>query len=62
MISEYAALIPKFPQRQDSTLDQLRDLAWVANRIGMHDAGDHLRRHIEMLERPIDWGKVGARP
>lgn len=31
------------PQRQDSLMDQLRDLEAVANRLGMYDAADFLR-------------------
>ena len=27
--------------------DQLRDLSVIANRLGMYDAADHLRRKIE---------------
>lgn len=39
--------IAKQPQRQDSVLDQLRDLMIVANRLGMCDAANFLARTIE---------------
>lgn len=39
--------VPQQPQRQDSTLDQLKDLRAVANRFGMYDAADVLRLMIE---------------
>ncbi len=31
------------PQRQDSTLDQMRDLLAVANKLGMYDAVDLIK-------------------
>lgn len=34
------------PQRQDSTNDQLRDLAVFADRLGMYDAADLVRRVV----------------
>jgi len=36
--------IPKQPQRQDSTQEQLNDLRLVAIHLGMYDALDHLQR------------------
>lgn len=38
--------IPKLPQRQDSEQEQLRDLIQVANRLGMYDAADCLKRYV----------------
>jgi hypothetical protein len=38
--------LPQRPQRQDSTEDQLRDLAAVADRLGMYDAADSIRARI----------------
>lgn len=32
------------PQRQDGLQDQLRDLIAVANRLGMYDAADYIRK------------------
>jgi hypothetical protein len=32
--------IPRFLPRQDATVDQLRDLHWIANRFGLYDAAD----------------------
>lgn len=32
-----------FPQRQDSTVDQLEDLVWVANKLGFYDAADNVK-------------------
>ena len=42
---------PSQPQRQDSVLDQLRDMVSVANREGCYDAADFLRRTVEDIER-----------
>jgi hypothetical protein len=39
--------IPKLPQRQDATTDQLQDLRLVANRLGMYDAADYLRTVLD---------------
>ena len=36
--------IPALQQRQDSASDQLADLAIVANKLGMYDAADVIRR------------------
>jgi hypothetical protein len=33
-------------QRQDSVTDQLNDLLWVANRLGMYDAVDLIKRSV----------------
>lgn len=35
--------IAQQPQRQDSTMDQLRDLLVFANRLGLYDAADYLK-------------------
>ena len=45
--SEILQALPSQPQRQDSLLDQLRDLYDVANRLGMYDAADLIRRLME---------------
>jgi len=37
--------IPQLPQRQDSLLDQLKDLHTIANRFGLYDAADALKRY-----------------
>lgn len=42
-ISEVLKLIPQLPQRQDSTVDQLRDLWAVANKLGLYDAADTIK-------------------
>ena len=34
-------------QRQDSTIDQLKDLRQVANRLGLYDAADFLKSFTE---------------
>lgn len=39
-----ALLRLQLPQRQDALIEQLRDLAPVAERYGMYDAADWLRR------------------
>ena len=44
------SIVPILPQRQDSTLDQLRDLYDVANRLGMQDAADVVRNVIEQTD------------
>ena len=36
--------IPQLPQRQDSTQAQLRDLWAVANKLGLYDAADAIRK------------------
>jgi len=43
--------IPLQNQRQDSTIDQLRDLREFAVRLGMYDACDLLTNHITTFER-----------
>lgn len=43
MNKEILKQIPKLPQRQDATFDQLQDLMAVANRLGMYDAADIIR-------------------
>lgn len=42
--------MPYCPIRQDSVYDQLVDLVAVANRCGMYDAADFLRKHTEITE------------
>jgi hypothetical protein len=39
--------LDQLPQRQDSLMDQLRDLIPVANRRGCYDAADFLRGVVE---------------
>ena len=41
------SLLPRRSQTQRALDDQLRDLSVVANRLGLYDAADHLRRKIE---------------
>lgn len=48
--------IPQQPQRQDALDDQLRDLAVVADRLGMYDAADVIRRILQ-----YDTGRQPAR-
>lgn len=36
--------IPSRPQRQDSTMEQLRDLIPIANKLGLYDAADAIRQ------------------
>ena len=43
---EFLKTAPKFSQRQDSTLDQLSDLVYVANKLGFYDAADFIRVSI----------------
>lgn len=47
MVTTIAA-IPKLNQRQYGTDDQLRYLYDVANRLGLYDAADVIRRHLEV--------------
>lgn len=42
--AEALARVPSLPQRQDALADQLRDLATVADRMGLYDAADFLRK------------------
>lgn len=44
----------RWPQRQDSTLDQLRDLVPVAVALGCYDAADLMRRMTEKEETARD--------
>ena len=41
--------IPKVSQRKDSTIDQLKDLKRIANRLGMHEAIDVLENTINRI-------------
>lgn len=44
--------LPRWPQRQDSLTDQLRDLVLVADRLGLHDAADLVRNtHLQETRR-----------
>jgi hypothetical protein len=45
------AAIPPQPQRQDATDDQLRDLATFADRLGMYDASDCIRKLLDHRPR-----------
>jgi len=45
------AKIERQPQRQDSTVDQLRDLRNFANKLGMYDAADLIRNIIENSQK-----------
>lgn len=54
-ISKTLKALPAFNQRQDGTMDQLRDLERVAVKFGMYDAADLLRgmlkRHDEQIAK-----------
>lgn len=55
--------IPKRPQRQDSTEEQLRDLSYVADKLGMYDASDSIRRQLnsdKVYALPYDMAKKVA--
>lgn len=39
--------LPKLPQRQDGSKDQLRDLIPFANKLGMYDAADVLKTIVK---------------
>jgi hypothetical protein len=56
--------MPAFPQRQDSTIDQLRDLERVAVKMGMYDASDLIRgmlqRHDEQATKVAEAAKGKA--
>lgn len=41
---DHLPYIPIQTQRQDALMDQLRDLVFVANRLGMYDAADWMSR------------------
>lgn len=43
---EFIKKIEPFPQRQDSVQEQLRDLYFVANRLGFYDAADFIKAYI----------------
>lgn len=42
--------LQKLPQRQDSTIEQLRDLLPIANRLGMYDAADYMRQAVDRTD------------
>lgn len=46
-LDEVIRELPRLPQRQDATNDQLRDLWRVANQLGMYDAADAIRRMFD---------------
>jgi len=48
MIDDQLENIPQLVQRQDSLNSQLNDLCLVANRLGMYDASDYIRKLISI--------------
>lgn len=46
-------LIPQQSQRQDSVIDQLKDLRLFANKLGMYDAADYLQLIINKGDEPV---------
>ena len=40
--------VPQRRQRQDSTIDQIKDLILVANRLGMYDAADSIKERYNL--------------
>jgi hypothetical protein len=42
----FSMAVNQQPQRQDALNNQLRDLIFVANRLGCYDAADYLKRVI----------------
>jgi hypothetical protein len=48
-------VIPKLPQRQDALADQLIDLIFVANRLGMYDAADFIKNQTPIL-KTLEYG------
>ena len=50
------AKITQQPQRQDSELEQLRDLRGFANKLGLYDASDLIKRlthHLPSHGQPV---------
>lgn len=45
--------------RQDSLIDQLRDLIAIANREGMYDAADYLAEVVGRAEERVAAGGAG---
>ncbi len=43
---EATRLIPVVPQTQAALNDQLHDLAFVAQKLGLHDAADYLKDKV----------------
>lgn len=39
--------VTQCPQRQDSVVDQLKDLYTIANRFGFYDVADYIRKYVE---------------
>jgi hypothetical protein len=52
-IRELVAKIPAMAQRQDSTFTQLEDLHAVAVKLGMYDAADWLKPHLDRIRARI---------
>ena len=53
-MSDFKAVLsamPKQPQRQDATNDQLRDLKMVANKLGMYDAADVIQNILDRIKK-----------
>jgi|WetSurMetagenome_2_1015567.scaffolds.fasta_scaffold03390_3 hypothetical protein len=44
---EFVKTMPNFPQRQDSTVEQLKDVYNIANKFGFYDAINFLKNHIK---------------
>ena len=46
--------MPSLPQRQDGTMDQLRDLERVAVKLGMYDAADQLKGMVKRYDEQVE--------
>ena len=51
--TELSKIVPQ-PQRQDGTVDQLRDLYAFALRLGLYDAADYVRQVVTRADREIE--------
>ena len=49
-------IVPKQPQDQRSTYDQLVDLLGFANRLGLYDAADCIKKLIDPISEKLKKG------
>lgn len=48
---EFIDNVDKLTQRQDSTVEQLNDLIYVANKLGFYDASDWIKENLQSKQK-----------